>query len=162
MKSFTRLFGKLLIALFAFSGLTVQAQSVLNPADTLGTYNPAKPPAIPAYGTPAKWVRTVRLSWNTTPYKAYIYNGCQFRLCFPKSYNPTANDGKKYPMMMFDHGEGEAGTVYDNEYSMYHGGQIFSNAVAAGTFDGYILVMQQQTGWGPTQYAAQKAIIDYM
>ncbi|HLX67234.1 MAG TPA: PA14 domain-containing protein, partial [Puia sp.] len=65
-------------------------------------------------------------------------------------------------MLVFDHGEGETGTIYDNEQSLLHGGQIFSNAVAAGTFDGYILVMQQQSGWGPTQYAAQKAIIDYM
>ena len=162
MKTSTRIFSLLLIFFGAMTGQVVRGQSILNPADTLVTYNPAKPPAIPAYGAIAKWVRTVRLPWNTTPYKAYIYNGCQFRLCFPKSYNPTANDGKKYPMMVFDHGDGEGGTVYDNEYSLYHGGQIFSNAVAAGTYDGYILVMQTTGSWGPVQFAAQTAIIDYM
>ena len=36
------------------------------------------------------------------------------------------------------------------------------NAVAAGTFDGYILVMQCQSGWGTSEFTAQKAIIDYM
>ena len=162
MKNFTRIFSFLLMLLVALTGQSVSGQSILNPADTLVTYNPAKPPAIPAYGSPAKWVRTVRLPWNTTQYKAYIYNGCQFRLCFPLSYNPTANDGKKYPMMIFDHGEGEGGTVYDNEYQMYHGGQIFAEAVAAGTYDGYILCMQTTGGWGTQQWAAQRAIIDYM
>ena len=162
MKTSTRIFSFLLVVLVAMTGQTVFGQSVLNPADTLVTYNPAKPPTVPYDNQIHKWVRTVRLSWNTTPYKAYIYNGCQFRLCYPKSYNPTAVDGKKYPMMVFDHGEGEAGTVYDNEYSLYHGGNIFSNAVAAGTFDGYILVMQTAGGWGTSQWIAQRAIIDYM
>ena len=162
MKTSTRIFSLMLIAIIAMTGQTVLGQSILNPADTLVTYNPSKPPTVPYDNTIHKWVRTVRLSWNTTPYKAYIYNGCQFRLCYPKSYNPTANDGKKYPMMVFDHGEGEAGTVYDNEYSMYHGGQIFSNAVAAGTYDGYILIMQTSGGWGNSQWVAQRAIIDYM
>jgi large repetitive protein len=162
MKTFTRIFGLLLMVLVIAGGQSVRAQSVLNPADTLVTYNPAAPPAVPFDNNIHKWVRTVRLPWNTTPYKAYIYNGCQFRLCFPLTYNPTAKDGKLYPMMIFDHGEGEAGTVYDNEYSLYHGGQIFENAVAAGTFDGYILVMQTTGGFGTQQYVAQRAIIDYM
>ena len=162
MKTSTRILGLLLIVLAIAAGPGVQAQSVLNPADTLVTYNPAAPPAVLYDNTIHKWVRTVRLPWNTTPYKAYVYNGCEFRLCFPLTYNPTANDGKLYPMLVFDHGEGEVGTVYDNEYSLYHGGQIFENAVAAGTFDGYILVMQCQSGWGTSEFVAQKAIIDYM
>jgi hypothetical protein len=162
MKTSTRILGLLLMVLAIATGQTARAQSVLNPADTLVTYNSAKPPTVPYDNTIHKWVRTVRLPWNTTPYKAYIYNGCQFRLCFPKSYNPTANDGKVYPMLIFDHGEGEGGTVYDNEYSLYHGGQIFSNAVAAGTFDGYILVMQTAGGWGTSQWIAQRFIVDYM
>jgi hypothetical protein len=162
MKTSTRIFGLMLIVLAIVAGPAVQAQSVLNPADTLVTYNPSAPPNVPYDNQIHKWVRTVRLSWNTTPYKAYIYNGNQFRLCFPKTYNPTANDGKKYPMMIFDHGEGEAGSVYDNEYSMFHGGQIFSNAVASGAFDGYILIMQTAGGWGNSQWNAQRSIIDFM
>ena len=39
-----------------------------------------------------------------------------FRLHFPKTYNPSANDGKKYPVLVFFHGLGESDTsIYDNE-----------------------------------------------
>jgi hypothetical protein len=162
MKTSTRIFTLLLITLIAIAGQTVRGQNVLNPNDTLVTFNPKDTPTLPAFGAIHKWVRTVRMSWNTSQFKAYIYNACQFRLCYPKSYNPTANDGKKYPMLIFDHGEGELGTIYDNEMSLLHGGQIFANAVAAGTFDGYVLVMQTGGGWGPSQFVAQQAIIDYM
>ena len=162
MKTFTQVFRYSLIALIVTLCLTSQGQSVLNPADSVITYNPAKPPTQPAWGSIGKWVRTVRLPWNTTGYKCYIYEGNQFRLYFPLSYNPTANDGKKYPMMIFYHGEGEAGTIYDNEYQLYHGGQIFANTVAAGTYDGYILAMQTTGGWGTSQFTALANIIDYM
>ncbi|HVS96519.1 MAG TPA: fibronectin type III domain-containing protein [Puia sp.] len=162
MKAFTRIFGLLLITLVALSGPTVVAQSILNPNDSVITYNPASPPRIPAYGSIAKWVRTVRMSWNTNLWKCYIYNGNQFRLRFPKSYVPGVNDGKLYPMLIFMHGEGEGGTTYDNEYSLFHGGNLFDAAVSNGTFDGYILVMQTTGGWGPPQMTAQQVIIDYM
>jgi hypothetical protein len=120
------------------------AQSVLDPSDPVITYNSSNPPTEPPYGQIGKWVRTVRLGWNTTAYKAYIYKGCAFRLKFPKSYDPLANDGKKYPMLVFFHGLGETGSIYDNEYQLYHGGQGFANAVTNGSFDGYILCMQSQ------------------
>ena len=162
MKIFTRLFSSLLITLLALSGPTVFGQSILNPSDTVVTYNPNNPPAIPAYGSIAKWVRTVRMSYNTNNWKCYIYNGNQFRLRFPPDYNPTANDGKVYPMMIFMHGDGEGGTVYDNEYSMYHGGNIFDAAVTNGTFDGYVLIMQTSGSWGINQMVAQQYIVDYM
>src|ERR1700733_244147 len=113
MKTFTQVFRYTLFALIATFSLTSQGQSVLNPADSVVTYNAAKPPTQPAYGTIGKWVRTVRLPWNTTLYKCYIYKGNQFRLCYPVGYNPTANDGKKYLMLIFFHGEGEGGTIYD-------------------------------------------------
>ena len=138
------------------------SQSVLNPADSVITYNSANPPTQPAYGQIGKWVRTQRLSWNTNEYKCYIYKGCEFRLHFPKSYNPTANDGKKYPLLVFFHGLGEAGTIYDNEYQLYHGGDVFQNAVDNGTFDGFVLCMQSQGFWGSNQYQNISEIIDYM
>ena len=162
MKAFTRNFGLLLITLVVLSGTTAIGQSTLNPADSVITYSPSKPPAIPAYGSIQKWVRTVRMSWNTSLWKCYIYNGNPFRLRFPKSYQPGVNDGKVYPMMIFMHGEGEGGTVYDNEYSLFHGGQIFDTAVTNGSFDGYILVMQTTGGWGPPQMTSQQAVINYM
>ena len=138
------------------------SQSVLDPTDSVYAYNPNKPPTQPPNGQIGKWVRTPRLGWNTTSYKAYIYKGCAFRLKFPKTYNPTANDGKTYPMMVFFHGLGEAGDIYDNEYQLYHGGDVFRDAVDNGTFDGYILCMQSTGYWGSNQYQYITEIIDYM
>ncbi len=138
------------------------AQSVLDPTDPVITYNSSQPPTQPPFGQIGKWVRTVRLGWNTTEYKCYIYKGCAFRLHFPKSYNPTANDGKKYPMMVFFHGLGETGSIYDNEYQLYHGGDVFQAAVDNGNFDGYVLCMQSQGFWGSGQYQYITEIIDYM
>ncbi|MBV9961982.1 MAG: hypothetical protein JO072_07010, partial [Parafilimonas sp.] len=137
-------------------------QSVLNPNDAVITYNSSTPPTQPPFGQIGKWVRTKRLSWNTDEYKCYIYKGCAFRLHFPKTYNPTANDGKKYPLFVFFHGLGETGTIYDNEYQLYHGGDKFQAAVDNGTFDGYVLCMQSQGFWGAGQYQYITEIIDYM
>jgi hypothetical protein len=137
-------------------------QSILNPNDSVITYNSSAPPTQPAFGQIGKWVRTKRLSWNTNEYKCYIYKGCAFRLHFPKTYNPTANDGKKYPVFVFFHGLGETGTIYDNEYQLYHGGDVFQAAVDNGTFDGYILCMQSQGFWGGSQYQYITEIINYM
>src|ERR1700759_5550145 len=140
------------------------SQSVLNPADAVVTYNSATPPTQPAYGQIGKWVRTKRLGWNTDSYKAYIYKGHAFRLLFPKTYNPTANDGKKYPMLVFFHGLGETGDIYDNEYQLYHGGDDFLAAVNNGTFDGYVLCMQSPGNgyWDESEYQQITELIDYM
>src|SRR3981081_1966400 len=162
MKTFVRQATLLLIAFAGFFGETTVAQSILNPADPIVTYNPNSPPAQPVYGQIGKWVRTRRLNWNTDSYKAYFYKGQAFRLKFPKTYNPTANDGKKYPMIIFFHGLGETGSIYDNEFQLYHGGEQFMNNVDNGTFDGYVFLMQSQGFWGGDQYLLVKEIIDYM
>jgi predicted esterase len=164
MKIFTRIIGVLLIAFASFTAQQVQAQSVLNPSDSTYTYNSSAPPTQPVWGQPGKWVRTVRLtSWNTNSFKPYIYKSNAFRLKFPKTYNPTAVDGKKYPMLVFFHGMGEgSSSIYDNEYQLYHGGQLFRDAVDNGTFDGYILCMQTGGGWGAQQYEFIRDIINYM
>src|SRR6476660_5077636 len=106
MKSFRQ--ATLILALIGLFGSQTAAQSIMLPSDPVITYNSASPPVEPVWGEIGKWVRTVRLSWNTTDYKCYIYKGLPFRLKFPKTYNPTANDGKRYPMMVFFHGLGEA------------------------------------------------------
>src|SRR5690349_17686425 len=109
MRSFTKFSALALFIILASFANGVQAQSVLNPADAVVTYNSSAPPTEPAWGQIGKWVRTRRLSWNTDQYKCYIYKGVCFRLKFPKSYNPTAVDGKRYPMLVFFHGLGEKG-----------------------------------------------------
>lgn len=152
----------LLSCLFFFGSF---GQSIMDPNDAVVTYNSSTPPTQPTYGQIGKWVRTKKLSWNTTEYKCYFYKGYAFRLHFPKTYNPTANDGKKYPMLVFFHGLGERGAdIYDNEYQLYHGGDVFQTAVDNGTFDGYVLAMQSLGNgyWTDAQYQYITEIINYM
>ncbi len=157
---------RLLLLIILLSGLAFQekvsSQSVIDPSDPVITYNSATPPTEPAFGQIGKWVRTKRLGWNTDSYKCYIYKGVPFRLKFPKSYNHTAVDGKRYPMLLFFHGLGETGVIYDNEYSLYHGGELFKNKVDDGSFDGFVLVMQSRGGWGEGHYNYLVEIINYM
>ena len=94
-----------LVLLVLFSAQTSWAQ-VLNPNDPVVTYNPNSPPSEPTWGQIGKWVRTVRVSWNSTGYKCYIYKGMQFRLHYPKNFN-AADTSKKYPIIVFWHGIGE-------------------------------------------------------
>ena len=169
MKSFTQ---KLLVSLIVlaafFAGTVVHGQSVLNPADSVYTYDATK-----AKGTPQnpnvtnsgiyKWVRTVRMNYNTQQWKCYLFNGIQFRLLFPKSYNPTAVDGKKYPIIIFWHGAGEIGPQTDNEISLAHGGQPFMNAINNGTYDGYVLVPQTPvTYWSTAVVNSMDGLFDFM
>lgn len=162
MKTFTRIVSLLLITLAGYFTQDTHAQSVLDPSDPVVNYNAANPPATPPYGEIGKWVRTKRLSWNTDAYKAYYYKGQGFRLKFPKSYNHTANDGKKYPMVIMFHGRGEAAANTDNEYCLYHGGQTHLNAVNNDKFDGFVFYMQGGQGWSNTHFDLIAEICDYM
>src|ERR1700760_332135 len=164
MKNFTLVVKTLLLTLcMGIFASELRAQSILDPTDPVITYNPSAPPTQPAWNSIGKWVRTVRLGWNTDNWKPYIFNSYPFRLRYPKSYNPTANDGKKYPIMVFFHGAGEAGTLYDNELQLANGGQAFENAVSSGTFDGYIICLQTPNGfWGEPVYGYIQNILDYM
>ncbi len=154
-----RLLGAILICTLV---LPATAQTgVLNPADPIVVYNPAAPPATPPYGQLAKWVKTNRLNWNTSSFKAYYYKGMVFRVKFPKTYQHGVADGKKYPLMVFFHGKGERGTIYDNEYQLYHGGQTHMNAVDQGKFDGFLLYPQNTTGYyGEPHYEFIKELIN--
>ena len=158
-----RILHRLLILIFLglFYFPVAQAQTALNPSDPVITYDPAHPPADPQYDKIVKWVRTVRMSYNTDSYKCYIYKNLAFRLKFPKTYVPGANDGKKYPIYLFFHGVGEKGTIYDNEFHLLWGGQTWMNRVDNGQFDGYLLYPQSQGGfWGPNDYDNLKEVID--
>ena len=152
----------LLMMLLALGFLReANAQTALNPSDPVITYNSANPPATPQYDKIVKWVRTVRMSYNTDSYKCYIYKNMAFRLKFPKTYVPGTNDGKKYPIYLFFHGVGEKGTIYDNEYQLLWGGQLWASRVDAGTFDGYLIYPQSQGGyWGPNDYDNLKEVVD--
>ena len=138
------------------------AQNVLDPNDPVVTYDPNNPPVQPPDGQIGKWVRTVRMTWNTDMYKAYIYKGLAFRLHFPKTYNPTANDGKKYPIMLFFHGHGEYGPITDNEFHLLHGHQGFDQAIQQGIYDGYVLSAQSTDFFNITDYDRLIQIVNYM
>src|ERR1700760_4055723 len=109
----------LLIGLSFFAVHSAQAQKVLDPTDTLVNYDSTHPPIQPPAGKIGKWVRTPSMDWNSIAYKAYIYGGSDFRLHFPQTYKP--DDGKKYPIMVFYHGDGEEGSIYDNETILRNG-----------------------------------------
>ncbi len=148
------------LSLFVGNYYTANAQ-VLDPNDPIVVYNPASPPAQPAWGQIGKWVKTNRLNWNTSNYKSYIYKGMQFRLRFPKSYQHNVSDGKTYPVFVFFHGVGEAGEQYDNEYQLFHGGQLHDQAVNNDKFDGFLLYPQNHSGFfGNPHYDAVKEIIE--
>ena len=154
----------LALAVFLFlsisPGKVLSQTGVLDPNDPIVVYDVNHPPSQPAYGTIAKWVKTDRLNWNTSSFKSYIYKGLAFRLKFPKTYQHNVADGKTYPLFVFFHGRGETGTIYDNEFQMYHGGEVHGNAVDNGQFDGFLLYPQNPNlGWGPNQYDLVNEII---
>lgn len=101
---------------------------------------------------------TPAVSWNTSAYQSYQYNipsqgtVMRFRLMTPNGFNRSLNDGKKYPIIIFLHGSGEAG-VYDptpndgvgeqdNDKHLLHGGQTHMNAVLSDKFPGLLLYPQ--------------------
>lgn len=145
-----------------------EAQSVINPSDPVLEYDATHPPTPPDYFHPlVKWVRTLNVAngavqsrnpdWNSDVYKAYNYNGLSFRVQFPKTYSPGINDGKKYPLIIFLHGQGENDNTYlgpqppgsgsynyDNQFQLLQGPPQFDNAIKNGQYDGYVIVPQLQ------------------
>lgn len=164
---FQILFGTFLTVLLTglFSNSAFGQAGILDPNDPIVEYTGGNNPKQPNWGTMAKWVRTKRLNWNTDSYKCYFYKGVQFRLKFPKSYKHNVADGKLYPVYVFLHGLGEAGSsIYDNEYQLFHGGQLHRDAVDSDKFDGFLLYPQNLSGFfGATQYdAIREIILNYM
>lgn len=142
---------------------TLPAQNVFNSADAIVTYNASAVagsstnPAQPAPGVMAKWVRTSRMSWSTTNFKSYMWNGMCFRLRFPNNYNPA----NKYPVIVFFHGGGETGTVYDNEYQLLWGAQLFEQRINNNEWNGFLLFPQETSvGWDDSYFSRINGILD--
>ncbi|MEP6749975.1 MAG: PA14 domain-containing protein [Bacteroidota bacterium] len=143
----------------------LDAQNVFNPADPIVTYNHAAAagsatnPTEPAAGVMSKWVRTSRVSWSTTNFKSYIWNGMAFRLRFPNNYNPA--NASKYPVVVFFHGGGEIGTIYDNEDHLYWGAQLFEQRINAGEWNGFLLFPQEiSVGWDDSYFSRINGVLD--
>lgn len=154
------------LGLLISTNVSAQFQYGLNPNDPDVVYTSANQPALPAWNNYAiiKWGHTNRLSWNpySVGYRCYLYQGMAFRLKFPKTYQHNVVDGKKYPMLIFFHGRGEFGTVYDNEYQLLHGGQLHAQKVDDGTFDGFLLYIQSTTGNTQDYLSRVSSLIDTM
>ncbi len=155
----------LLILAVACCITSLHAQNVFNPADAVVTYNAGAAPGTstnptqPAGGVMAKWVRTVRVGWTSTAFKCYIWNGMAFRLRFPNNYNP--NNATKYPVMVFFHGGGETGTIYDNEDHLLWGAQTFEQRINNGEWNGFLLFPQETSvGWDDNYFSRINGVLD--
>lgn len=153
-----------LLALLLIAMLQTTAQNVFDPNDSVYTYNPAAPlgtpsnPNVPANNVMAKWIRTPdRITWNTNKFKSYIWNGVQFRLRYPNNYNPA----QKYPIMVFFHGGGERGDIYDNEDQLYWGASIFEERINYNYWNGFLLFPQQDViFWDNNVFPKINSIVD--
>ena len=154
----------------------------------------------PAWNTIGPWGHEHRYNWRsykvngqvvskpgTSDYTALMYNAIPFRLMTPRGVvidievdqdgKPTGpmewifnEPGKKYPLLFFMHGAGEAGdkSEMDNEHQLIHGAEKFRNAVLRGEFDGYVLFPHSANGfWANSTIQRrsveiiQKMIADY-
>lgn len=155
----------LLVSILASSIVIFGQAGVFDPNDPIVNYNPASPPPNPTLSRITKWVRTPRVNWDATQFKCYIFQGVQFRVMFPKTYQHNVADGKVYPATVFLHGLGERGSAYDNEYQLLHGGQTFRDRVNNGSYDGFLIYPQfgaSNNGWGSSHFATLAKIIDSM
>lgn len=139
------------------------SQNVFNPNDPIVNYNAGSPPATPPANTLAKWVRTQRsdIYFNTERFKAYYYNGMAFRLRYPNNYNP-ADPTKKYPVILFFHGIGEAGSVMDNEIQLTWGAQYFESKINEGQFDAFLLFPLTSVGDWSFSFSNVNGVLDLM
>ncbi|MEO5995047.1 MAG: malectin domain-containing carbohydrate-binding protein, partial [Chitinophagaceae bacterium] len=147
-----------------FIAANVYAQpNIFNSNDSIVLYNSSMPPATPPANTMAKWVKsTTRITWNTTKFKSYYWNGMVFRLRFPNNYD--ANDTtKKYPVILFFHGAGEIKPITDNEDQLYWGAQSFQGKIDAGNFNAFLLFPQvSKNSWDWFYQVKVNSVLDSM
>ena len=154
----------LLFLAVLFSNNVIGQANVLNPNDPDVVYTSTNRPLLPTWGIMSKWGHTNRLSWNpfSYGYKSYYFKGMAFRVKFPKTYQHNIADGKTYPAILFLHGLGEPGNVWDNEYHLVHGGQSHAQRINDGTFDGFMIYPQSQNGYLQSYFPVMKDLLDSM
>ncbi len=160
MKTFPFLLAFLML-LFS-SKVSYGQANVLDPSDPDVIFTSSNQPAVPTYSKISKWGHTNRLSWNpySNGYKSYYFKGMAFRLKFPKTYVHNVVDGKVYPAILFLHGLGEPGNIWDNEYQLLHGGLTHAQKINDGTFDGFMIYPQSQSGYLQSYFPALKDLVD--
>lgn len=179
---------RLIFLLLLIAGIvtTAGAQNVFNINDPIVRYdktkalgstqnpNPAKAGLQKWVSTPTNGVSSGVDQFDASSFKAYFINyngtGMAFRIKFPRSYTNPDSAAKKYPVMLFLHGAGEAGCpgnngVYNNEKQLWLGGALFRDRVNNNQFDGFLLYPQLVNTtecwgiWGSTPIANLTAII---
>ena len=152
----------LLLCMSCMINTTFAQPNILNPNDPDVIFTSSNQPALPTWGVMSKWGHTNRLDWNPYAYgyKSYYFKGMAFRLKFPKTYQHNVADGKVYPAILFFHGLGEPGPVYDNEFHLVHGGQYHAQNVDNGTFDGFMIYPQSQGGYLQSYFPVIKDLMD--
>jgi chitodextrinase/dienelactone hydrolase len=163
--------------------MTSASQNVFNPLDTQSRHDRTAPLGSRNNPNPArtglqKWVSTptngISTSYDASSYKAYFINvggrRMAFRLKFPFSYLNPDSSGKRYPLMLFFHGAGEAGCqtnggIYNNEKQLLHGGKLFMDRVDNNQFEGFLLYPQAVAAncsnyWGTAYDGAINAVLD--
>jgi pimeloyl-ACP methyl ester carboxylesterase len=182
------------LALISIQSAT--AQNVMSHLDGLYQYDANAPvgslnnPAIPPTNTLSKWVHDpslkinyyngyVRILWNQSRYKSYIFRGMAYRLRFPQNYDPSGNT--KYPLILFMHGGGEAAFVgtyegpgtticldvpinRENQDQLYWNGEIFDKWINDGLYNAFVMFPQQgctqRSGWDISMYEPINAVLD--
>ncbi len=158
-----KVFYFILLVVLSTSSFKVFSQAgVLDPNDADVIFTSTNQPPAPAYGVISKWGHGNRLNWNpySYGYKSYYFKGMAFRLKFPKTYQHNVADGKVYPMLLFMHGLGEFGPIYDNELQLLHGGQLHAQAVNNGTYDGFLLYPQSNSGYLQAYFGSMLDLMD--
>jgi large repetitive protein len=149
----------------AMTNLSVYAQpNVLDPNDPNVIFTNTYQPPVPTWGIMSKWGHKNRLSWNpySYGYKSYYFKGMAFRVKFPKTYQHNVADGKTYPSIVFYHGLGEPGPIWDNEFHLVHGGQTHAQKINDGIFDGFMIYPQSQAGYLQNYFPVIKDLVDSM
>ncbi len=161
--SYRLLFISLPLLFIGFMSPVARAQNVFNINDPIVRYDKTKSLGTAQNPNPAKaglqkWVSTATNGvssgvdqFDASSFKAYFMNyngtGIAFRIKFPRSFSNPDSADKKYPVMLFLHGAGEAGCpgnngVYNNEKQLWLGGALFRDRVNNNQFDGFLLYPQ--------------------
>ncbi|HTL10515.1 MAG TPA: hypothetical protein VL307_19705, partial [Chitinophagaceae bacterium] len=147
----------LLLWLILSLSLPGTAQNVMSPLDGDYIYDPNAPAGslnnpVPVNGKIQHWVHDTSqhksVSFYQGDFKSYRYNNMSFRLRFPEHYDPS----KKYPLIVFLHGGGEAaelsnahnaaGINRDNGYQLFVGANTFRYYIYTGSFNAFLLFPQ--------------------
>jgi hypothetical protein len=87
------------------TGAQVNNTTLFDPKVPVRVFYPVSSLQKPADGEVGKWVKTNRVSWNSSKYQVFIFKGIPLGLKSPRNYDRT----QKYPQLIFFPGNGAYG-----------------------------------------------------